>query len=198
MKTYILLLMSALLFSCASGYKAIHPEKLQYIQSREDSILAYKENVLQTARNRKFVNKEIKKELQVVAVRITNTTNNTLLYNANYKIYAGGNEIQLLDPAMAGKKIKQNAGLHLLYLLLTPMRLNIATTSSNESIPIGLVVGPVLAGTNIAIAASANKNFRNELAYFDITSKQIQPGQTVYGLITLPNYHNAPLFLKLL
>jgi hypothetical protein len=66
--------------------------------------------------------------------------------------------------------VKQSPASYLWYLLLTPVQFySGSTTTSNgyytetkpaNSFPIGLIVGPGLAGGNMIAASSANKNFK--------------------------------------
>lgn len=196
-RLFLLISVLAIFASCASGYTSIQPKQLVYVESRHDSLFAYKEGVLHAARNKKYVNKEIKRNLEVIAVRITNTTDHPIRYNSNYAIYSGDAAVVLLPPENAGRQIKQNAGLYLLYLLLTPMQLDFSSPNSQSSFPAGLAAGPAIAGSNTAIAASANKKFRQELALYDITKKEIQPGETVFGLITIKKGYRDPLTLRL-
>ncbi len=46
-------------------------------------------------------------------------------------------------------------------------------------------------------ASLANKNFRNELEQYDLTNRNIRPGETVYGLVSLREPNVAPLRLEL-
>jgi hypothetical protein len=78
-------------------------------------------------------------------------------------------------------------------LLLSPLQFYSGTTTTSNgpytetkaanSFPIGLILGPGIAGGNMIAASSANKNFKKELIEFDINGKIIKKGETVYGLI---------------
>jgi hypothetical protein len=61
------------------------------------------------------------------------------------------------------------------------MRLNIENGDDSKSIPIGLVIGPAVAGGNVAVSATANKRFRQELIDYDILEREIKNGETFYG-----------------
>jgi hypothetical protein len=75
--------------------------------------------------------------------------------------------------------------------------LRTTTETSSNSFPIGLILGPALAGLNVGIAATANHNFRVELEEFNIVNKEIKDGETAYGLIGIQSRDIAPLKLKL-
>jgi len=59
----------------------------------------------------------------------------------------------------------------------------INSNGSSSSIPIGLGVGPFLAGMNLVKASLANKKFKNELIESKIYGIVIKKGETKYGLI---------------
>jgi hypothetical protein len=120
------------------------------------------------------------------------------MYGQNFRIYSGNNEATLLDPSTASTAIKQTAPAYLLYLLLTPLKLNIVTDTKSSSTPIGFVVGPALALGNVAVAATSNKNFKKEMESYSILDKEIRNGETFYGLIAIRDNGFIPLSLKLM
>jgi len=136
--------------------------------------------------------------MRLVAIKITNTTGRTIKFGDNARLYSGDSEIRLWPPDLIHKKIKQTTPLYLLYLLLTPMEF---TTSSNgyetNSIPVGYVIGPGLAAGNIAVAATANARLKNELMQFDMLDREIKSGETVYGLVGIPESGFVPLRIVL-
>ena len=79
--------------------------------------------------------------------------------------------------------------------LLAVCLLHTNSATSSNSFPIGLILGPALAGLNVGIAATANNHFRNELEEYNVLTKEIKPGETAYGLIGLQSRDVAPLRL---
>lgn len=67
------------------------------------------------------------------------------------------------------------------------------TTSST---PVGLILGPGLAGGNMIAAGSANKNFKNELSKFNIYGQTIKKGEVKFGLIGIMSNSYESLKLK--
>lgn len=183
--------------SCASSYKAINPGGQSYPESSPDESLTYKYNVLRQANNKKLAKKEDKNQINIVAIRIINNTGQTLKYGQNFKIYSNNQEIDILPIPEVTQHIRQTVPTYLLYLLLTPMRFNVATETKQSSTPIGLVIGPGLAALNIGIAAGANKKFKKEMEEYNIIDREIQNGEAAYGLIGIRNTDYAPLTLKL-
>lgn len=84
--------------------------------------------------------------------------------------------------------LKQSPASYLWYLLLTPMNLYTNETQNGfqtqtSSTPIGLVVGPGLAGGNMIAASSANKKFQQNLLDYNINGVTIKKGESISGLI---------------
>ena len=187
-----LLVFAMLLNSCASGYKKINPETINYAsKSIENNILLeYKYDLLE----KKYKKKETKNNIKLVAFKIINNTEKEIVFGRDFKLYyENGNEVSLIETEKLFKTIKQSPASYLWYLLLSPLQFYSGTsTTSNgyytetkpaNSFPIGLIVGPGLAAGNMIAASSANKNFKNELMQFDLNGKTIKKGETIYGLI---------------
>lgn len=194
--TFIVIIL--LFTSCAATYKKVNPPLVKYPAVYDDSIFSYQYDVIRRAGNVKIAKKEIKAHMHVVAVKIYNNTGRPLEYGKNYRIYSGNTEANLLGPGITSDIIKQKAGFHLFYLLLTPTTLNVdaSTNGSGTSIPIGFVLGPALAVGNLVVASNANKRFKQEMLEYDIENKVIAPGETVYGLITVRENGHLPLTLR--
>lgn len=188
----IFLLLSVVLFltGCASGYREINPEGLSYQSSsrKQDVSVEYKYDLLR----KKYSKKEQKKDIRLVALRISNNSERDLVFGRDIKVnFDNGDQVILLGREKVFSELKQHPASYLFYLLLTPISVYTTNSNSNgydmdtESFPVGLIVGPGLAGGNLIAAASANKKFKNELAAYDILGKTIPKGETVYGLLGL-------------
>jgi hypothetical protein len=195
-KNLWLLALASLLGSCAGSFKSIDPTTIHYNTQAEksDVDLQYKYDVLRERGNKKYAKKELKAGVRIVALRITNTSDKTIRIGDNARIYSGDSEVRLWPADLIHRRVKQIAPLYLLYLLLTPLEIS---TSSNgvetSSFPIGYIVGPGLAAGNVAVAATGNARLKQELMNFDLIDKPIAPGQTVYGLIGVPESGFIPL-----
>jgi hypothetical protein len=195
---HLLLIISCIFASsCASTYKTINPPSIEFPDSEKDAVFSYRYNVLKESRNRKLMKKEDKRHMRIVAVKIVNTTNQTLLYGTNYKIYSMNREVRVLDPETAAIVIKQKVPPYLFYLLFTPMRLTVTTPDRTSVTPIGFVLGPALAGGNMAVAGNANAKFKKEMIASSIIERPILPGETFYGLIAIQDNQFMPLTLAL-
>ncbi len=187
-KTTLLSFVILTLTNCASGYKMIEPKSINYISTNESNgvKLEYKYDLL----DKKYEKKELKKDVKLVAIKITNNSGNDIMFGRDAKLtYENGNEIFVMENEKVFKTLKQSPASYLWYLLLTPVNLYITKTNSNgyqentSSIPIGLVLGPVLSGGNMIAASSANKKFHTEMLDYNIYGTIIKNGETKYGLI---------------
>ena len=185
-----------LLTSCAGGYKTINPSSLNYISESSDASvnLSYKYDVL----NNRDGKKEQKNGIKLVAVKITNNGTKDLIFGKDVKlIYANNNEPLILDNVQTYNELKQGTAIYLLYLLLTPAKLNVSSSNgSSSSAPIGYALGPGIAGGNIIAASTANTNFKNELMQNNLLGVTIKKGTTVYGLIGLKSGSAENLKIK--
>lgn len=186
--TTLLLLFALFLNSCASRYQTIEPEQLMYnsINKEGEVSVEYKYDLLR----KKYSKKEEKKDVRLVAVKITNNGDRDLVFGDDVRLsYANDNAISLLERDKLFSSLKQKPATHLFYLLLAPITLSTTTTNSqgitqtSSAFPAGLIVGPTLAGANLITAASANKKFKNDLMEYDMRGKVIPKGATVYGLV---------------
>jgi hypothetical protein len=138
-----------------------------------------------------------------VAVKITNNSSKDIIFGTDFKLaYTSGTDITLVETERMFTTLKQKPLSHLLYLLLyllLPVVLNVGTTTTSNgfvtttqpanSFPIGLLLGPAIAGGNVIVASTANKNFKNDLMKHNLVGKTIKTGETVYGLVGL--YSNS-------
>lgn len=189
LKITTLLLAGILLNSCASGYQTVNPERLMYnsISANEEVSLEYKYDLL----HKKYQKKEQRNDVRLVAVKITNTSSRDLVFGDDIKLtYENGSQLLLLEQEKVFKELKQKPATYLFYLPLTVLTLNITTTNSDHntyqttnSIPVGLILGPGLAGGNLYHAARSNKKFREDLSAHNMQGRRIAAGETAYGLV---------------
>ena len=196
-KITLLFIAISTLTNCASGYKMIEPKSINYVSTNEtDNVkLEYKYDLL----DKKYAKKELKKGVKLVAVKVSNNSNKDLMFGRDAKlIYENGAEIFVMENEKVFKTLKQSPASYLWYLLLTP--LNFYTAENGEqtsSTPIGLVVGPGLAGGNMIAAGSANKKFKTEMLEYNINGTIIKKGETKYGLIGIKSDSFDAIKLKI-
>lgn len=200
LKISLLLTITLVLNSCASRYNTINPQKLNYNSNhgKNGILLEYKYDLLE----KKYKKKETKRGLKLIAVKITNYSEKDLLFGKDIKLsYENGDELIYNENERVFKSLKQSPATYLLYLLLTGMRITNTKISQNSvetnSIPIGLIIGPGLAGRNIVKSSSANKQFKADLLEFNISNTIIKKGKTVYGLLGIQSNNYDAIKLKI-
>jgi hypothetical protein len=202
-KTLVLASAVILMSSCASSYKTISPENMHYEVKSESNnvILYYRHGVLGERRNKKYVKKESRNFIKVVAVKLTNNTGTMIDVNRDVKLFSGPNQFSPLEPTLAHSRLKQGVPIYLLYMLFTPMKL-VQTSIVNgqptetSSTPIGFILGPGLTLYNIVKAGSANQKMLQNLQKYSLLNKQVGPGESIYGLVVIPNSSYHPLTIK--
>jgi len=204
MKTifFPILFLSLFLGSCATGYQAIMPEQINYLNNvNEDDInFSFSYEVLTHKHNKNFRKKELKKNIQLVAIKITNNTKEPLVFNDDLKLYSKDSPIPIVAPLIVGDELKQNTGKYFLYMLLAPVRLNVTKTNGRgieqSSFPVGLIAGPVFSLATFGKANGGNNKFKQELVKYNPIGKTIQPNSTLTGLIGINGQNPIPLNLK--
>ncbi|MGI4871066.1 MAG: hypothetical protein ACRYFX_07795 [Janthinobacterium lividum] len=190
---------------CAGSYTPIRPQRLatyQAVSGPAPLQFAYQFDALRTrGGNKKYVKKELKRGYHVVAVRITNTTAAEVNFSRDAVLYFGDRPVIPVSNEIAAQDMKQGVFIYLLYLLLNFNVGGTTTTSySGQTTTTGgtfIPTGPFIAGGNILGASLANKNFQQELTQYDLTNRNIHPGETVYGLVCLRETGLSPLRLEL-
>ncbi|MBI3220793.1 MAG: hypothetical protein HYZ44_14860 [Bacteroidetes bacterium] len=199
MKNILIVLYISLVFlsSCATTYKTLAPKSFGTTEVLDSVSFSYKYGILEESGNKKFAKREVPNSIKVLSVKIVNQTKNELIIGKNCKFFSGNNELELVDPIEAHRKLKQGVAEYLVYMLLTPIKLNIKDPKSftTDVIPIGLGLGPLLTVANVSIAASANGKFLKELKSYNLIDKKVLPGQTVFGLITVRTNDFGPIRL---
>ncbi|HEX5171682.1 MAG TPA: hypothetical protein VFW11_21030 [Cyclobacteriaceae bacterium] len=178
----VLIIISMALFSCAGSYKAIKPATLSYTGEDDvDGLIAsYRYDVLRETGNKKYANKELKKGIKLVAVKIENNTGRTISLRNDVRIYSGERQVLPLDPKIVHHSLRQPAPLYLLWGLLWLTITNCDDDDCSVTpIPVGLGIGLI----NVGIASSANSKFLDELYQTNILDKEIKAGETAYGLV---------------
>lgn len=203
LKTTAVLLTLVFLNSCASAYKPVQPDALSYNSvHRENGItMEYQYDLLR----KKYAKKEEKRDVRLVAVKIQNNTGTDIMFERDFTLtYENGKEPILMPRDRVFSSLKQQPATHLFYLLLTPITFQTTTTNSygiqetSSSFPVGLIVGPALAGGNLIAASSANKKFKGQLEAYDLRGKVIPNGETVYGLIGIRADNYDALRIKIM
>lgn len=193
---YLTIILSAT--SCASNYNLVSPQyvNFQNESSLNEIVFSYRYDVLKERGNKKYSKKETTKNIKLVAVKIINNTTEDFVLGSDKLIYSGNNVVPLLEPEFVFSQLKQATPAYLLFLLLTPLQLNVYNGSTTKTTPIGLFIGPGLTAINVGISATSNAKFKEELNGTFLNNKTIGAGETVTGLIGIAETGYNPLLLK--
>ncbi len=194
MKKIIYIFLVAILSSCASKYNLLQPELANYNTntSINDGIeISYEHNSL----NKNYGKKANQKDIRIVSVKIKNNRKEAIQQGKDFKLVSSSdNNLLIIPPHEVFVSIKQRPASHLLYLLLTPLKLfrnqvnEYGVPESEEIFPIGYILGPAISIGNMVAASNANKKLNEELKLYDIQNTVINPGQTVYGLVGIRSF----------
>lgn len=204
MKNYLfeILIILIAFSSCTTKYQSIAPRQFKYPEAvYSDGVgFTYNYEVFTSKYNRGFKRKELKNEIQIVGVRITNYTDSILTLGDNLQIYADTTPIEIVTPEIAGQRLRQDNALFMLYLLLGPLKLK--STNKNDlekkekAFPVGFIIGPSLSLASYGSTAFANEKFKKELLLFSPKGKAIMPKSELTGLIAIKVKKPLPLKIK--
>jgi len=187
-----------LISGCASSYRNINPPSINYYAHdlRDGISFSYKYNVLKEKGNRKYAKKEDRKSIKLVAVKITNYTDTLISIGQNITFNSRYKQLTPLEPILIKKQLRQSAPSYLLYLLMAPLKLYVTNENSVKTYSIGYIISPILTLGNLLFAADANSDFYKELNEYNLLNRNINKGETVYGLIGINNADDYPITIK--
>jgi hypothetical protein len=198
-----MIFISLLITSCASGYHVISPSTLNFPSVSGDSsiVVEYQTNLL----SGKYAKREIKSDVYLIAVKITNNSGQDIIFRNNIKIFSNEEEVTPIPLNTFYTATQQNPDKSLTFLFLAPLNVYTfsqttnggeVTSKKNRFYPIGIILGPALGLGNMAAAKGANRKFKKELDENDILERIILRGETVYGLIAVKDFASPNLTFK--
>ena len=185
-----LLILSLLIFTgCATRFIKMEPELSGYSHQNEISknvTIKYGFDAMSKSRNTIYDYKEDRKNLQLLSVRISNESKDTLVFtkeNLNIKTLLGTPINILNDEEFYVDKIKQRAGWYMLYSLFGFM---VGWTSDNDRYritvnPIGALIGVY----NLALGVHGNMRLKKSMKKYNLFNQRIAPNTTFDGFIIL-------------
>jgi hypothetical protein len=193
-----LLLLAMLASSCASIYKPIAPETVEYATNNpaKDIDFWYRYDVLAYRGNNRYSKKERKNGFSVVAVKITNHTSEPINFARDLELGISRGPVYPAESETSAEHIRQKVWLHLLWGLLAYTETECDAYGYchyTTYIPFGLAI----AGINIGIASSSNSKLKQEFRKYSLYNRDIAPGETVYGIIPLRDIGFQPLSLRI-
>ena len=180
----LMLLTSSLLYSCAGSYHPGNPASFNYktlVKNNEAKIDYYLIwDVFMKRGCLKYANKEKHKNVNMVAVKITNTGEQLInITSDNLIVYSNGQQQKLLQPDEFYTIIKQKKGFYFFWLV------------PNTGI------STIVAFVNFFVAKSANKFLRYDLKDNYLIGRSIEPGGSAYGYIYLTRPPSRDLTIEI-
>lgn len=187
------------LTGCAAVYQPINPQSLSYTSlDLQDGIgFSYKYDVLRERGNKRYAKKEFLNRIKLIAVKVTNNSDTVINIGKNAAFYSDQHQVLPIDPMQVKETIKQIVPSYIPYILLTFVNLYISDGSGTTRIPIGLALGPIFTVSNLTKAGSSNKILLRELNKFNLLNKDIEKGETVYGIIGIRDNSYGQLSVKM-
>lgn len=156
--------------------------------------------VQEASRNKRYANKEFKRNLAGVGVKIENTSNVSVrLTPQNLKVSSATQEKVVLSPSEYASKVKQRVGVHLLHALWGPWAISWREDEDGNTkfkgiyIPAGLIVGV----GNAMRASNANQANLATMETSSIWNADIAPGETLYGIVPIPSQSDEALIFSI-
>jgi hypothetical protein len=194
------------LWSCAGMYHETKVAAYNYTikhQNLNDSIDYYYINdIMQKHKFRKYKNKEKRKGVAMVAVKLVNNSTDTIAVSyEKLNVYINQKKATLLSPLEYYTKVKQ---ISWLYLCWCPISYISTKTEFRTSPPYGLYttrkvypVGLPIGLYNFFIARAANKNLKKDVINNDLMGRKIYPGGVATGYIYIQNPEGKELVINL-
>jgi hypothetical protein len=184
MKPSCLLLIGLILFSsCASSYNPVNVRGVVHARENANDIsLGYRYDVLMDSRNKKYAKKENPLGIRVVAIEVTNESEEAVIFGQDVELYAGNLKAEILSPSQTVGEMRQQGGWYMFWSLLW---LVITNCDDGDCSVIPLPIGVVIGLSNMSVAKGANRNFTQDLARWDLMGKSIAPGETWSGLVCI-------------
>ena len=214
---FLLFLIAAVyLSSCAGTYQASNPGSFNYktVQVNEEQKISYAYifDIFEKRGFHKYARKEKHKGVNMVAVKITNNSEQTIdLTPDHFSVASTGMQTLLYAPDEFYKIIRQQKGFYFFWLIGNP---TFTTTSGGGTITgnsysgyyytpptthvYGIPLGTGLAFLNFFIAKHANKVLKADLKQNQLIGKSVEPGGSAYGYIYMqkPPDRNITISLK--
>jgi hypothetical protein len=198
MNNIVIVALALCCFQCASVYRPIDPPTLYYQVSEKlaEVDLSYRHDVLSFRGNRRYGKLEKKHAFNVMAVKLTNNTDNALNLGRDLELYTERGSVFGVEPEAAAKTMRQRIWP---YLFWSFGNITIYDTDpyGNQVVTAFYPTGFVIAAFNMILAATSNGNMKKELLYYDLYKKDIQPGETAYGILPIRDLNYQPVKVRM-
>lgn len=172
------------LFSCAKQYNKVNISQIVYsdFYTHNGVLLEYSYDVLSLSGNQRYHNRAETNCFQLVAVKITNSTQRKVNIGRDLEFYEAEEKINFAYPREITSKVKQYPLLNLLYLPLLAIPIKFHNGKEEKVYRIGsLFALPMI--YNMVISKSANLDFEKDLNKNHILNRELEVGQSISGVI---------------
>lgn len=189
-----------LISGCARKFHEIDPSIYNFENEKlltEGVQVSYFYDVQQNVRNKPYARKERNKSLKLIAIKIKNNSDSSLLItrdNFFIKTFSGKN-IQILYPIEYTKAIRQKSEFFVLFYGLAGIGYEWGESNGQGYSNFTYNFIPLLIGIgNAVVAETSNSKQKNNLAETNIFNKTISPGASLYGLLAIEESGFPELF----
>ena len=193
---------------CATTFKPMRQDASDYDSPRDTSgvEVKYMFNPLGASGNTFYAEKARSQGVDVVAVKLTNNTGREIDVKRDLDFYVGNTLATPQNPAASLASVRQRSGSYAWWLLLmlvngykTEVRCDSYSGCSEDTqfIPIGIILGPVIAFGNMGVAASANGAIIKEIDGKDASRQVLKPGQSYEGYLVFDDIGKAAITARL-
>ncbi len=192
LKLFLIFLFISLISGCARSYHIINPTTVYYNNTKpltEDVKISYKYDEQLNARNKRYSKKEKKNNMALIAVKVENNSNSTLVLNSNnFQVFtSSGTTLPFISGNTYTEVVKQITGIYLLYGIAGLSYSWGTDVNGNEFKEITFNPIPLLIGLgNTLLAHFANKSQIKSIQLNRILDKPILPGSSLSGFLILP------------
>jgi hypothetical protein len=201
-KTLGIILLAIIISSCARRYNVINTKIMNYYnkQVSENVEFSYIYDIQFDAGNKRYTIKEKKNNLAAIAIKITNNRDSAIhITRSNLNVKSeNGDNVPFIDPKIYCKRVRQSSEIFLLYAI---MGVSVITTEDEKgNVDSEFYYNPLYAGIalgNFIAGEVANSKHKKYITQNQVFDKTVQPGQTVYGILIIPENNYPKLVFHL-
>jgi hypothetical protein len=179
---FIIVLLST---SCASIYRPINTDKMEYLTFSKvaDSVdVSYNYETQLSFKNGKYKNAERRTNYSAVSIKIRNNSSRKIIIKPEtFILKIDGKTADVISSDQYASVVRQNTASFLVYGIFGPY---IPMNDGVIYTPIFLSIGLL----NMGIAAHANTEHKKNIKDLEIWGKSVHPKSNLTGIIFLENY----------
>lgn len=183
---FILLAYVVFLSSCARKHHSINPTayKFERVVKSQEVELHYSFDAFESSLNTKNARRAKKRDIDLIAFKITNLTEDPMILGKDIGIFIGEEELFPMNADEVTHLVGQKVGGYVAYYLLGVFILKITDEGGRiQFLPVGLMAGAILAIINSSKTQKANQKLKANLLEQNAFGKRVYPQESIYGLL---------------